>query len=111
MTKKRSKQENTVSDIAPYVLEVLKANRFFILLDDDFWPPHLSSPLPCDHTFRRTERIIQKLDMTSEDVEEVILVMLSQGACCDCEILYNVAEESRLNARYWKARAAEKMAP
>ena len=29
-----------------------------------------------------------------------------KGGFCDCEILYNVVEESRLKAEYWQARAA-----
>lgn len=27
------------------------------------------------------------------------------GGFCDCEILYNVAEESHFKSKYWKARA------
>jgi hypothetical protein len=30
------------------------------------------------------------------------------GGCCDCEILYNVAGESRLKSRYWKAEAGHR---
>jgi Protein of unknown function (DUF2695) len=104
MTEGPSRDDFTVSDIAPYVLEVLEARKFFALLDEDFWPSHLTSPLACDHTLRRTGRILQSLGMDSEDQDEVILVVMSRGACCDCEILYNVAEESRLKARYWKSR-------
>jgi hypothetical protein len=32
-------------------------------------------------------------------------VLRAQGACCDCEVLYNVAESSRLKAEYWKRQA------
>jgi len=39
--------------------------------------------------------------MNGEDVRDVLDVLRSQGACCDCEVLYNVAENSRLKARYW----------
>jgi hypothetical protein len=106
MAEKRSKREFTVADIAPYVLAVLEAQNFFALLDDDFLPAHVTAPLPCDHTFRRTDRILRQLGMNSEDVEEVTLVMIAGGACCDCEVLYNVAQESRVKAMYWKARGA-----
>jgi hypothetical protein len=30
---------------------------------------------------------------------------MQQGGFCDCEILYNVAEQSRLKAEYWMAKA------
>ena len=45
--------------------------------------------------------------MDSDDVADVPGVLRFSGACCDCEVLYNVAEESRLKSRYWKARAGE----
>lgn len=31
-------------------------------------------------------------------------VFMSMGGYCDCEILFNVAESSRLKAEYWLAR-------
>jgi len=34
----------------------------------------------------------------------VIEVLNANGASCDCEVLYNVAEESRFKSEYWKAR-------
>ena len=30
---------------------------------------------------------------------------MRQGGFCDCEVLYNVLDESRLKAEYWTARA------
>jgi hypothetical protein len=42
--------------------------------------------------------------MDDEETADVLAVMRLNGGCCDCEILYNVAEESRLKAKYWKAR-------
>jgi hypothetical protein len=100
-------EDFNISDIAPYVLQVLRDHGYFDRLDSDFWPAHLLAPEPCDHTFRRTERILSQLDMESEDVEEAVLVLMSEGACCDCEVLYNVAEESRLKSRYWRRRALD----
>jgi len=100
-------EDFTISDIAPYVLKVLRDRGYFERMDADFWPAHLVSPEPCDHTFRRTERILSQLDMDSEDIEEAVLVLVSKGACCDCEVLYNVAEDSSLKSRYWRRRALE----
>ena len=34
-------------------------------------------------------------------------VLMARGGYCDCEILYNAVEESRLKAEYWRARAEE----
>ena len=45
--------------------------------------------------------------MDSDEIADVLAVLQSRGACCDCEVLYNVAEESRLKARYWKAEYAK----
>ena len=32
---------------------------------------------------------------------------MAQGGYCDCEILFNVARESRFAAAYWSSRAAQ----
>lgn len=45
--------------------------------------------------------------MDSEEIEDILAVMRFHGGSCDCEILYNVAEESRLKAKYWKSRYSE----
>jgi hypothetical protein len=50
--------------------------------------------------------ILTKLGFGPEEIPEITQVLASRGACCDCEIPFNVAEESRLKSQYWKARAA-----
>jgi len=100
--------EQFVSDIAPNVLGVLKKTRFFDLLDDRFCPAdHSQEPVKCGHSFDVSKGILADSGMDEEDIQDVIDVFHSQGACCDCEVLYNVAKESRLRARYWKARYVE----
>ena len=32
---------------------------------------------------------------------------MARGGYCDCEILYNALDESRLKAEYWRARAEQ----
>jgi len=97
-----------VSGISPDVLGLLRADRFFELLDDRFSPTDSSQePVKCGHSFDVTRVILAGLAMDEEDINDVIDVLHSQGACCDCEVLYNVAEESRLKSNYWKARARE----
>ena len=44
---------------------------------------------------------------TQDELFDVFHVLMDKGGYCDCEILYNAAEESRLKAEYWRARAAE----
>ena len=104
----RPHQDQFASDIPPDVLGVLKANRFFELLDDRFSPINNSQePVKCGHSFDVTKAVLAGLGMDVEDIQDVIDVLHSQGACCDCEVLYNVAEDSRLKSRHWKARARE----
>jgi hypothetical protein len=97
-----------VNDIAPDVLGVLEKDHFFERLDELFCPVDPSKQsVMCGHSFDHSVSILQDLGMDSDDVDDVLAVLRSKGGCCDCEVLYNVVEESRLKARYWKARATE----
>jgi hypothetical protein len=97
-----------VNDIAPDVLGVLEKDHFFERLDDLFCPVDRSGrSVSCGHSFDHSVTILQALGMDPDDVDDVLAALKSKGGCFDCEVLYNVAEESRLKARYWKARAAE----
>jgi len=101
-----------LESIAPDVLGALEIRRYFELLDDKFCPVEdSSSPAQCGHSFAVSRGILTDLGLGSvDDVEDVLAVLRSRGGCCDCEVLYNVAEESRLKAKYWKARHAELIA-
>jgi hypothetical protein len=98
-----------VDDIAPDVLGVLDRLHFFERLDDWFCPREdPERQIPCGaRSFEISTKILRDLGMDSDDIADVLEVLHSRGACCDCEVLYNVAEESRLKARYWKARFAK----
>lgn len=100
-----------VSDIAPDVLGVLAADCFFERLDDLFCPldPTIAR-VRCGHSFKQTIDLLHEFGMSSDDIDDVLAVLKSRGGCCDCEVLFNVAEESRLKAEYWNARAAELIA-
>jgi Protein of unknown function (DUF2695) len=90
------------------VLGVLQKDRFFELLDNRFCPVEpQEQPTQCGHSYANTIEILNALGMGPEEVEDVIAVMRFSGGCCDCEILLNVAEESRLKSKYWKARSNE----
>jgi hypothetical protein len=104
-------EEEFVNRIAPDVLGVLEKRHFFEFLDELFCPTDPTRlPVKCAHSFDQTKTILRNLDMDSDDIDDVLAVLHSRGACCDCEVLYNVVEESGLKARYWKARTAELLA-
>jgi hypothetical protein len=95
-----------VEAIASNVLDVLAKKRFFARLDDLFSPIDPSvERAKCGHSFDKSISILRDLGMDSGGVEDVLAVLRSRGGCCDCEVLYNVADESRLKSEYWKARA------
>jgi hypothetical protein len=95
-------------DIGFDVLQVLRSNVFFVLLDQRLSPagiPHEREV--CKGSYEITTRILRDLGMDAEEIRDVTAVLALQGACCDCEVLYNVAEESRLKADYWTTRATD----
>ena len=55
----------------------------------------------CYHDFRFTKKILKNY-FKEVDIQKFIEFCKNNGGYCDCEILYNVAEESRLKAKYWK---------
>jgi hypothetical protein len=101
-----------VNDIAPSVLGVLEENSFFKRLDDLFSPAEPSNDgVPCVHSFQHSEGILRDLGMDSTDISDVLSVLRSRGACCDCEVLYNVVDQSRFKAKYWKAQVQRFLTP
>jgi hypothetical protein len=99
-------QAEFIDAISSNVLGVLEKERFFSRLDDLFSPiDPLIERAKCGHSFDRSIDVLRDLGMDSDDVEDVLAVLRSRGGCCDCEVLYNVADESRLKSEYWKARA------
>jgi hypothetical protein len=108
MCDKHSDDPSYIDDIAPDVLAAIKKDRFLERLDDLFCPVDPSNQrVTCGHSFEHSVNILRSLGMDSDDVADVLEVLKSRGGCCDCEVLFNVAEESRLKAAYWKARASK----
>ena len=80
--------EAFLKNISPFVLGVLKRDRFFERLDDLFCPEDISrQAVACNHTFERSLPILKDLGFDSEEIAEVIAVLRSNGGCCDCEVL------------------------
>jgi len=101
-------RDEFVERITPDVLRVLGQIRFFDLLDDRLCPTQVGQrPIQCVHSFEMTRSILADSGMSVEDIQDVLNVLRSQGACCDCEVLYNAVEETRLKARYWNKRHLE----
>ena len=83
------------------------ANRsFFEELDRRFCSNGDGAPRAlCDHSYVISKSILAELGFQAEDLDDIFDVLQSRGGFCDCEILYNTTEESRLKVEYWKSTA------
>ena len=97
-----------ISSIAPNVMKCLRRCGYFEKLDGLLSPEDASIPVQaCDGTYKLSESILVAADFDGADLDDIFAVLQSKGGNCDCEVLYNVAETSRLKANYWRGRAAE----
>jgi hypothetical protein len=95
-----------IASITPDVMRCLRRALFFEQLDDLLYPKDdLHSREVCAGNYALSERVLKASGFDSDDVQDIFNVLKAQGACCDCEVLYNVAESSRLKAAYWKGQA------
>jgi hypothetical protein len=101
----KAEDEDLVGSITPDVMRCLARVRFFEKLEDLLSPEEASLERnTCNSDFSLSESILRACGFDSEDLDDIFAVLRSRGGCCDCEILYNVAEESRLKAEYWRAQ-------
>jgi hypothetical protein len=106
-----------IASITPDVMKCLRRSQFFERLDDLVCPKTADGERTfCGGDYRIAKTVLADTCFDSTELEDIFNVLKSQGGCCDCEILYNVAESSRLKAQYWKSRAhgsnvSSKMAP
>jgi hypothetical protein len=97
-----------VKSISDDVMKSLVSRRFFEELDSRLCPKDgQASRVSCDHSYGISKTILAELGFQAEDLSDVFDVLRSRGGFCDCEILYNAADESRLKAEYWKAKVGE----
>jgi Protein of unknown function (DUF2695) len=95
-----------IEAIASDVLEALRRVRFFEALDDQMCPTCPAQPRAlCRGSYAISTTILTDRGFDSDAIGEVIRVLDARGAHCDCEILFNVAEDSRLKSEYWISRA------
>jgi len=96
-----------LESIAPDVIKCLNRIGFFEKLDDRLCPSTAESTAEkCNGDFRISESILLSNKFPEQDLSDVFGALHSRGACCDCEVLYNVADSNRLKAIYWRARAS-----
>lgn len=96
--------QELIASIAPDVLGALQQKGFFAALDELLCPAsEKSEPQKCSGDFRYAKRALQACGFEQSDSSDVFHVLMEQGAFCDCGILYNVANESRLKTKYWRA--------
>ena len=93
-------------------MKALKKSKFFLSLDNLMAPEDsLKKGLPCHGDFDLTKQVLKEKGFKEEgkidEIFDICHVLMSEGAYCDCEVLYNVTDESRLKTRYWKQRSKE----
>lgn len=97
-----------IADIDPDVMRCLAGARFFQALDNVLCPADGSHPRqPCHGDYRHARGALLALGFREDELFDVFHVLMARGGYCDCEILFNAAEGSRLKAEYWRARAEE----
>ncbi len=95
-----------IDEITPDVMRCLIGSRFFEFLDNVMCPQATDEPrCECWGDFRNSRPILLARGFKEEELFDVLHVLMRAGGFCDCEILYNAVEESRLKAEYWTARA------
>ena len=112
----RYPDEEVIESIALDVIGLLEKSGFFAALDDIMAPECGNKEgEPCHGDFRITKRVLAAKGFREQgevdEVFDVCHVLMSKGAFCDCEVLYNAHEGSRMAARYWKQRVGEKADP
>jgi hypothetical protein len=94
-----------INSITPDVMTCLRRSLFFERLDDLLFPKEDSHPREvCIGNYELSKRVLEASDFDSDDWQDIFNVLRAKGGCCDCEILYNVAESSRMKSEYWKSR-------
>jgi hypothetical protein len=98
--------EELIKSITPDVMKCINASGFLKALDDVFCPRlPFKAKARCHGDFRISKELLPKHGFTVDEFFDIFHVLMAQGGFCDCEIIFNVAEESRLKSAYWKARA------
>jgi hypothetical protein len=103
--------EELMESIAPNVLMAVERSGSIAALDDLLCPSSQGvKPEECHGDFRHFKKVLLEKGFKEEgefnEISDICHVMMSKGGYCDCEVLFNVVETSRLKSQYWKERAA-----
>ena len=97
-----------IADITSDVMRCLFGAGIFEALDDVLCPAGTGGPRqPCYGDYRHARAVLRARNFRDDELFDVFHVLMARGGYCDCEILYNAVETSRLKAEYWRARADE----
>ena len=97
-----------IADITPDVMRCLFGAGVFDALDDVLCPRDVSLPRrQCHGDYRHARAVLLARGFREDEHFDVFHVLMARGGYCDCEILYNAVEGSRLKAEYWQARAEQ----
>jgi hypothetical protein len=100
-------EKKFINSITPDVMKSLTTSGFFEALDDVLCPRDASqAPGVCQANYANSEAILSERGFDESDRADIFNVMKARGSSCDCEILFNAVEFSRLKANYWRARAS-----
>ena len=101
------RDRDLIAEITPDVMKCLAEWKFFEMLDDRLCPADQSqSHEDCRGNYEISDAILRSSGRNDADFADIFGVLRAQGGFCDCEILYNVAGDNRLKAKYWSAQAA-----
>ncbi|HXR38031.1 MAG TPA: hypothetical protein VN776_03025 [Terracidiphilus sp.] len=99
-------KDESESDKAAQILELLARQKFFECLDDRLCPAESSQRRAwCQGGFEITVRILNEIGIYPEEIQQALKALAAMGSECDCGVLYNAAQQSRLKTEYWLARA------
>jgi hypothetical protein len=105
-----SPDEGLIAAIVPDVLHALQERGFFTALDGLLCPvTSTSQAQTCSGDFRIAKQALEMCEFPESDWSDVFHVLMEQGAFCDCEILFNAKEGSRLKAQYWRNEGSDRM--
>ncbi|HET8623735.1 MAG TPA: DUF2695 domain-containing protein [Gemmatimonadales bacterium] len=97
-----------IDDITPDVMRCLAGAKIFQALDDVLCPADGARPRQeCHGDYRHARGVLLNRGFREVELFDVFHVLMAQGGYCDCEILFNVAEVSRLKAEPWRGRGHE----
>lgn len=100
-----SRDDELTVSITPDVMKCLTSGGFFEELDNRLSPVNTSAERQrCAGTYQVSESILRSQGFDDLAIADIFEVLAAQGGFCDCEVLYNVVETSRLKAGYWRAR-------